>query len=341
MTVQPTRQAFEELEKAYSFFNEQLFEGQLPECMLTLQRQHDTYGYFTPNSFQNRTGERAHEIALNPSYFSIRSIPETLSTLVTEMVSLRQWVITPPDQRPRRRYRNKHWAAMAKEVGLMPSSTGLPGGSQTGDKVRTYIIDGGAFDLAASKLVDEHFTISWLDRYPPAEEVESLLRNQMAAQDVLNQDEVSRSADPAPGPEATSVGADERAQHEAFALAEEGSDGLVGVSLEKAHSDEPGASLPVDTPQGKPDGGGKPPGPAMKVYAPAVPLDELKDQGIEPKDPPKSANKTKFSCSMCAANAWGKVSLRIQCVGAEDAAHEPVLMDIQPTATKNSSSAPQ
>tara|TARA_R100000426_G_C4823188_1_gene111429 strand:- start:58 stop:732 length:675 start_codon:yes stop_codon:yes gene_type:complete len=38
------------------------------------------------------------------------------------------------------------------------------------------------------------------------------------------------------------------------------------------------------------------------------------------------ANKIKYQCSECGANAWGKLGLGLACVGEEGAEHSPVLM---------------
>lgn len=64
------------------------------------------------------------EIAMNPVYFSIRTIKATLSTLVHEMVH--QWQFHF-GKAGRRGYHNKEWAALMERVGLMPSDTGQAG----------------------------------------------------------------------------------------------------------------------------------------------------------------------------------------------------------------------
>lgn len=50
----PTREVYEELQRAYDHYNERLFGGQLPECVITLQRDNPrTYGYFSFKRFGN------------------------------------------------------------------------------------------------------------------------------------------------------------------------------------------------------------------------------------------------------------------------------------------------
>ena len=47
-----------------------------------------------------------------------------------------------------RGYHNKEWAAKMKAIGLQPSSTGMVGGKETGQRMMDYIIPGGAFTKA-------------------------------------------------------------------------------------------------------------------------------------------------------------------------------------------------
>ena len=49
--MQPTQETYSELQQAFDFFNENLFQGSLPLCLLTLQRQKNTFGYFALQRF--------------------------------------------------------------------------------------------------------------------------------------------------------------------------------------------------------------------------------------------------------------------------------------------------
>lgn len=164
MSKYPTKETYNELQQAYDFFNKTLFELKLPPCLITLQRQKSTYGYFSGKRFVNSDGKKTDEIAMNPSFFAIRSIPETLSTLAHEQCHLWQEHYGKPG---RGRYHNLEWAEKMESLGLMPSSTGQEGGKRTGDHMSHYIISGGAFDLACNELLTQEFTLSWLDRFPP------------------------------------------------------------------------------------------------------------------------------------------------------------------------------
>ncbi|MDD7805443.1 MAG: SprT-like domain-containing protein [Endozoicomonas sp. (ex Botrylloides leachii)] len=170
--MKPTRETYSELQLAYDFFNKNLFENSLPECLITLQREKQTHGYYSPKRFINKEHHQTDEIAMNPSYFSIRSIEDTLSTLVHEMVHLWQ---EHYGQSGRGRYHNKEWANKMIDLGLMPSSTGAEGGKKTGDSVSHYIVNGGAFDHSYKKLTTTQFRLSWADRFPPIKAVSNMI----------------------------------------------------------------------------------------------------------------------------------------------------------------------
>lgn len=86
----PTVETYTELQAAYTWYNERLFDGRLPFCLITYQREKRTMGYFSGARWASRKGGRTDEIAINPWYFGTRPIEEVLSTLVHEMVHLWQ-----------------------------------------------------------------------------------------------------------------------------------------------------------------------------------------------------------------------------------------------------------
>lgn len=162
--MQPTATTYSELRQAYDVLNAELFSAELPPCLLTLQREKRTYGYFSRARFGTRTGETTDEIALNPEYFAVVPLLETLQTLGHEMVHLWQAHFGKPG---RGRYHNAEWADKMEAIGLMPSSTGRPGGRRVGDSMADYMIPGGRFERAVARLVSERgFSISWYDLQP-------------------------------------------------------------------------------------------------------------------------------------------------------------------------------
>ena len=46
MSNKPTIQMYTFIQNAYDFFNERLFNSELPACLLTLQREKNAMGYF-------------------------------------------------------------------------------------------------------------------------------------------------------------------------------------------------------------------------------------------------------------------------------------------------------
>ena len=157
-----TEAQFRALQIAYDHFNETLFEGTLPTCLLTLQRsQVRTQGFFTSAGFIARHGSEAiDEIALNPRVFEGRSDEAIFSTLVHEMVHLWQSYFGRPT---RGGYHNREWAAKMKVIGLQPSDTGEPGGKEVGQKMHHFVIAGGQFQLAVRSL-PQGVCINWQAR---------------------------------------------------------------------------------------------------------------------------------------------------------------------------------
>lgn len=167
MTGKITAEEYKGFQKAYDYFNAKLFEGALPQALVTLQRRPKMRGYFWAEQFRSRAGKtRTHEIALNPDHFAGRSDEEILSTLVHEMVHAWQQAFGKPG---RRAYHNHEWAAKMKSVGLHPSSAGQPGGAETGESVSHYIVKGGPFALACEKLLAGGFRLHWQASPAPPE----------------------------------------------------------------------------------------------------------------------------------------------------------------------------
>ena len=159
----PTAELYRELQTAYDHFNVELFDNCLPPCIITLQRKKSTMGYFSANRFTNHDGKKVDEIAMNPAYFALREMTECMQTLVHEMAHLWQHHFGNPG---RGRYHNEEWSLKMQAIGLVPSSTGRPGGKTTGDHMSDYVFEGGPFDLSCQRLFTQQFRISWLDRFP-------------------------------------------------------------------------------------------------------------------------------------------------------------------------------
>ena len=326
--IDPTKDTYAELTHAYQFYNERLFDHRLPRVLITLQRKHNSLGYFSSNQFVPAagTGDFAHEIALNPTWFAIHPIHRTLSILAREMVALDQSLNS--EKPPRRRYRNGEWADMCEAIGLMPSDTGRPGGKRTGENVDVYIIDGGRFDQVTTELVDAAFCLSWLDRYAPAED-DPLLQHTPAgpaldravAPSVFEQahhhiESAEQRVDPLMV-EDNNVVLSLQEELETSVVAEEGVDGVKAPEVDPA-----GSSAPV----------GDDPRHRMKVFT-RPPLETLQALGIK-HTKTKDSSKAKYCCTepTCKSNTWGKPSLQLGCLGTEKNPHEMRMMIVEEAA---------
>lgn len=159
----PTGAMYESLQLAYRHFNDVLFGGKLPDCLITLSADRRSLGHFSGGRFIPLDNDKKHtdEIAMNAQHFINRPMQEVLSTLVHEQVHCWQHHF---GKRPTRCYHDRQWATKMKEVGLHPSHTGRPDGKETGPKMSHYIIEGGGFSLACEKFLSEHKVILYQDR---------------------------------------------------------------------------------------------------------------------------------------------------------------------------------
>ncbi|MDD2660674.1 MAG: SprT-like domain-containing protein [Methylococcales bacterium] len=161
--MKPTIDTYAELQLAYDTFNRLLFDEQLPDCIITLQRSNPSRGYFSAERFANIDGQKTDEIALNPAYFAVVPLVKIMEELVHQLCHLWQFHYGTPG---RGRYHNIEWANKMESIGLMPSDTGQPEGKKVGDIMSNYALADGAFLLACTELLTNDFRISWYDRFP-------------------------------------------------------------------------------------------------------------------------------------------------------------------------------
>jgi len=165
----PSESVTDALQRAFDFYNQRLFGGTLPPCILLMHRHRGSYGYFWAERWRS-TGDgdgMAHEIAINPDHVHSRPPAEWLSTLVHEMVHMQQEICGEPG---RKGYHNREWADLMEKVGLIASTTGNPDGKRTGAKCSHYIESGGRFELATNDLLETGFSLDWGSFVPPATE---------------------------------------------------------------------------------------------------------------------------------------------------------------------------
>lgn len=158
----PTNELYDSFQFAYDYFNRRLFDDRLPEIIFTFQRKAGAMGFFAPKRWGNLNGRECHEIAMNPSYIANSRLIEVMKTLVHEMCHCWQYAFGSPG---RHYYHNKEWAMKMIKIGLMPSSTGEPGGEITGQHMSDYIIEDGLFINIFEQLKnEEHFQLRWIDK---------------------------------------------------------------------------------------------------------------------------------------------------------------------------------
>lgn len=159
------------MQVAFDHFNEHLFNNKLPQILFTTQRQHQVMGYFAPNRWASADGKKCHEIAINPLYVGRATLIGLMQTLVHEMVHCWQECF---GKISRKSYHNKQWANKMISIGLMPSSTGHPGGAITGQYMSDYPAPKGKFIQACEKLLKtKGFNLPWVDRFAQVSSVEA------------------------------------------------------------------------------------------------------------------------------------------------------------------------
>ena len=161
--ISPTDKTYKALLYAYEFFNQELFNYTLPEVVFTYHRQNRVMGYASFGRWVDADEKYIDELAINPEYFAKYPLIEICQTLVHEMVHIWQTHRGTPG---RRGYHNTEWANKMESIGLMPSSTGKPGGKTTGEAMMDYVLVQGRFIDACKTLLKQGFSLPLVDRYP-------------------------------------------------------------------------------------------------------------------------------------------------------------------------------
>jgi hypothetical protein len=110
----PVQATVAELERAYSFFNVQLFGNALPsEVMITVEHfmLKNRWGMFQGIGETGRIGIASRSL-------QNRTAAETLGTLIHEMVHFRNHLHGLPDTDKNGRYHNRHFRDTAATAGL-------------------------------------------------------------------------------------------------------------------------------------------------------------------------------------------------------------------------------
>jgi len=292
----PTTTLYTELQEAFEHFNTTLFErilgNRLRPCIITLQRKRRTLGYFYNKRFCNlENNDQVDEISLNPSYFAVQTIEESLATLVHEMVHQYQANFGNPG---RRGYHNKEWGTLLKKVGLYPSNTGKPGGKEVGEQMHHYIIPDGPFAIACAELITASYKLSWLDRFPQfdGDEYEDPEVTEPAPEPWITIPAEQPMTESMGSPE-TNPGNDQETENGAGEG--EGSGPTVSPALIPTPTTPPNRPTPP-----------KPRIPAMQMPERFVLPSELTKE--------RSSNtRHKYRCQKCGNQVWGKPGMQIFC----------------------------
>ena len=158
MSKNPTNEQFNSYVNIFNYLNETIFDSQLPNCILNFSRDNkNVYGFFAKKRWM-KDKEFTHEISLNPRSLAILDSKEMIQTILHEMLHLWQNEFGNPS---RPGYHNNEFAMKMESVGLMPSSTGEPGGNKTGQKMADYIIPRGKLERLIDDMPKEYI-LPWL-----------------------------------------------------------------------------------------------------------------------------------------------------------------------------------
>lgn len=153
MKIEMPSEPLEQLRFAYRIINERLFSGRLPGCEIRFSTRSGSEGYFQSGALAG-----APCIALDVIAVGVhQSSGKMIESLVHQAChQYRQHLGSPP----RRAYHDQIWSEKMIEIGLQPSSTGLPGGLTTGQKMTHFLLDDGPLCNLIRDLFDKGFRIS-------------------------------------------------------------------------------------------------------------------------------------------------------------------------------------
>lgn len=167
------------LHEVYSVFNHELFDGALPPISIKIEKltgSVSTSGQVFGTAWSGRksqtpelilmgrnavpihAGEPYLNISLDLNHIETTEFQSVLATFVHEMCHIYEYEYFPGEVEPH----PESWGLKMQEIGLMPSSTGKPGGAMTGEHVLDYIISGGRFDTVSCRMIDKWSDIQFV-----------------------------------------------------------------------------------------------------------------------------------------------------------------------------------
>ena len=136
------------LEELFNFYKIELFESNLPFCLINVSIHRNSNGFFAPKAYNNSSGQASYQISFNPNCKNLSQI-EFHQLLVHNMVHLYQEMDgTAPLKLG---YHNKKWCTYMEDLGLKPFNEN-DAHLSTGDNVSQTVIKGGKFENAFLKI---------------------------------------------------------------------------------------------------------------------------------------------------------------------------------------------
>ena len=132
-----------QLEKCFRLLNDELFDGQLPQCMITVVPSARSYAHYTPSLVWSCKGDSRHEINISSAYL-YRPLENILASLTHEMTHCyNDCVLNIQDTSNNGVYHNKQFKKAAEEHGLVVTQSEKYGWSHTepGDRLLQFVLD--------------------------------------------------------------------------------------------------------------------------------------------------------------------------------------------------------
>ena len=147
-----------ELGRAYDVLNKKFFDGKLPGCIILVQecKEKGVHGFFKLDSVK-KDDKFFDEITISFLGMSFDQ-KMVLQTLLHEMCH--QWQYRMGRDIPKNGNHNLEWVKKMRKCGLIASSTGKPGGKQTGKKMADYPEPDGIFEKFYAEEFDKGIDIT-------------------------------------------------------------------------------------------------------------------------------------------------------------------------------------
>lgn len=132
-----------QIEKCFRLLNDELFNGELPTCMITVVPSARSYAHYTTFEAWQTKGSGKHEINISSAYLD-RPLENILASLIHEMVHCyNDCVLNVKDVSNNGVYHNKRFKQAAEDHGLIVTRSEKYGWSHTepGDRVLQFVLD--------------------------------------------------------------------------------------------------------------------------------------------------------------------------------------------------------